>query len=57
MSAKLTPESILHQIAQLHRMDHGTLNVIRQGPHGPYYNHQCYETAGMFAASSDKFVF
>jgi len=43
MSAKPTSESILHQIAQIHRMDHGTLSVIRQGPHGPYYNHQCYE--------------
>ena len=43
MSTKPTPESILRQIAQIHRMDHGTVSVIRQGPHGPYYNHQCYE--------------
>jgi len=43
MSTKPTPESILRQIAQIHRMDHGTVSVIRQGPHGPYYNHQRYE--------------
>jgi hypothetical protein len=24
-------------------MERGTLSVIRQGPAGPYYNHQCYE--------------
>jgi len=24
-------------------MERGTLSVIRQGPDGPYYNHQCYE--------------
>ncbi len=43
MNSKLTPESILQQIAQIQRMDQGTVSVIRQGPHGPYYNHQCYE--------------
>jgi hypothetical protein len=43
MSSKLAPESILQQIAQIQRMDQGTVSVIRQGPHGPYYNHQCYE--------------
>ena len=37
------PESLLQQIAQIQRMDRGTLSVIRQGPQGPYYNHQCYE--------------
>ena len=43
MPTKLTPESILHDIAQIQRMDRGTMSVIRQGPAGPYYNHQCYE--------------
>ncbi len=43
MNSKPTPEFILQQIAQIQRMDQGTLSVIRQGPHGPYYNHQCYE--------------
>lgn len=43
MNSKPTPESILQQIAQIQRMDQGAVSVIRQGPHGPYYNHQCYE--------------
>jgi len=42
-SPQPTPESILQQIAQIQRMDRGSLSVIRQGPHGAYYNHQCYE--------------
>jgi hypothetical protein len=24
-------------------MDRGTMSIIRPGPQGPYYNHQCYE--------------
>lgn len=43
MHAKPTPESILQDLAQIQRLERGTLNVIRQGPEGPYYNHQCYE--------------
>jgi hypothetical protein len=43
LNSKPTAESLLHQIAQIQRMDHGTVSVIRHGPHGPYYNHQCYE--------------
>ena len=43
MNPKPTPESILQAIAQIQRMDRGSLSVIRQGPSGPYYNHQCYE--------------
>src|SRR2546428_6565631 len=43
MSTKSTPQSVLHEIAQIQRLDRGTLSVIRQGPEGPYYNHQCYE--------------
>jgi len=43
MNTKHTPESVLHQIAQIQRMERGTLSVIRQGPTGPYFNHQCYE--------------
>jgi hypothetical protein len=43
MNTKPTPESILQDIAQIQRLDRGTLNVIRQGPQGPYYNHQSYE--------------
>lgn len=43
MSTKSTPESILQDIAQIQRMDRGSVSVIRQGPDGAYYNHQCYE--------------
>jgi hypothetical protein len=43
MNTKSTPQSVLHDIAQIQRMERGTLSVIRQGPDGPYYNHQCYE--------------
>jgi hypothetical protein len=43
MNAKSTPESILHDIAQIQRLERGTISIIRPGPGGPYYNHQCYE--------------
>jgi len=43
MNTSSTPESILAQIAQIQTMDRGTVSIIRQGPEGPYYNHQCYE--------------
>jgi hypothetical protein len=44
MNSKPAPESILQQIAQIQHMDYGTVSVLRQGPQGPYYNHQCYES-------------
>ena len=34
---------LLDQIAAITRMEAGKLCVIREGPTGPYYNHQCYE--------------
>jgi hypothetical protein len=43
MNTKPTPESILQDLAQIQRLDRGTVSVIRQGPEGAYYNHQCYE--------------
>jgi hypothetical protein len=43
MNAKTTPQSLLNDIAQIQRLDRGTVSVLRQGPQGPYYNHQCYE--------------
>ena len=43
MKTKPSPQSILNEIAQIQRMDRGALSVIRQGPQGAYYNHQCYE--------------
>ena len=44
MNPKSAPQSILQDIAQIQRLDRGTVSVIRQGPEGPYYNHQCYES-------------
>ena len=38
-----TPEAILTQLTQIQRLERGSVSVIRQGPRGPYYNHQCYE--------------
>ena len=43
MNSQSTPQSLLNDIAQIQHLDRGTLSVIRQGPEGPYYNHQCYE--------------
>ena len=43
MNPKSTPESLLNDIAQIQHLDRGTVSVLRQGPQGPYYNHQCYE--------------
>jgi len=43
MKTPSTPESILQDLAQIQRLDRGSVSVIRQGPTGPYYNHQCYE--------------
>ena len=43
MKTQTTPESILQALAQIQRLDRGSVSVLRQGPNGPYYNHQCYE--------------
>ena len=43
MNTKPAPQSLLKEIAQIQRLDRGTVSVLRQGPQGPYYNHQCYE--------------
>ena len=43
MKNQTTPESLLQDLAQIQSLDRGTVSVIRQGPAGPYYNHQCYE--------------
>jgi hypothetical protein len=43
MNTKSTPQSVLQDITKIPHMERGSVNVIRQGPQGPYYNHQCYE--------------
>ena len=36
-------QALLHQIAQIQHMERGKLCILRQGPDGPYYNHQTWE--------------
>lgn len=43
MNAPITPQSLLQQIAQIQHMERGKLCILRQGPQGPYYNHQTWE--------------
>lgn len=43
MTDQPAPESILRDIARIQRMDRGSVSVFRQGPDGPYFNHQSYE--------------
>ena len=43
MANESTPQSLLQQIAQIQRIDRGVIGVMRQGPRGHYYNHQCHE--------------
>src|SRR5437899_12618724 len=43
MTTKPTPQSLLHEIAQIQRLDRGTVRVLRQGAQGAYHYHQCSE--------------
>src|SRR3974377_1556152 len=43
MNKPLTPQSLMEQILQIQRMEHGSLSVIRQGPNGPYYSLNSWE--------------
>ena len=43
MNTPITPQVLLHQIAQLPHLERGKLCILRQGPNGPYYNHQTWE--------------
>ena len=43
MNSPLTPDAILQQMAQIQRMERGSVSTIRQGPDRAYHNHQCYE--------------
>jgi hypothetical protein len=42
MNTPITPQALLHQIAQLQHLERGSLCLLRQGPNGPYYNHQTW---------------
>ncbi len=41
MNDKPTPQSLLQRAGQIPRLERGRLSVIREGPDGAYYNHQC----------------
>jgi hypothetical protein len=43
MNSPLTPQSLIEQILQIQRMEHGSLSVIGQGPNGPYYSLNSWE--------------
>ena len=43
MNTALTPQTLIEQIIQIQRMEHGSLSIIRQGPNGPYYNLSSWE--------------
>jgi hypothetical protein len=43
MNAPLTPQTLIEQILQIQRMEHGSLSILRQGPNGPYYSLNSWE--------------
>ena len=43
MNSSSSPQELLHQIAQIQRMERGKLCLLREGPNGPYYNHQTWQ--------------
>lgn len=43
MNDPIHSQSLLQQMAQIPSIERGKLCVVRQGPDGPYYNHQTWE--------------
>jgi hypothetical protein len=43
MNDSTAPQSPLEQAGQIQRLERGKLCVLRDGPNGPYYNHQTWE--------------
>jgi Family of unknown function (DUF6788) len=43
MNKPLSPQTLIEQILQIQRMEHGSLSIIRQGPSGPYYSLNSWE--------------
>lgn len=39
-TTKSNPQVLLQQAAQIARLERGKLSIIREGPNGPFYNHQ-----------------
>jgi hypothetical protein len=48
MNPPLTPQTLIEQILQIQRMEHGSLSIIRQGPNGPYYSLNSWEDGKNF---------
>jgi hypothetical protein len=44
MNTLLTPQTLIERILQIQRMEHGSLSIIGQGPTGPYYNLNSWES-------------
>jgi hypothetical protein len=40
MKSTPAPQSLLQQAAQIPHLERGKLSIIREGPNGPYHNHQ-----------------
>ena len=43
MNTPLTPQTLIEEILQIQRMEHGSLSIIRQGPTGPDYSLNSWE--------------
>jgi len=43
VNSSASPQELLQQIAQIQRMERGKLCLLREGPNGPYYNHQTWQ--------------
>lgn len=43
MNSTASPKELLKQIAQIQHMERGKLCLLREGPNGPYYNHQTWQ--------------
>ena len=43
MNSPLSARTLIEQILQIQRMEHGSLSIIGQGPNGPYYNLNSWE--------------
>jgi len=40
MNSKPSPQSLLQEAAQIPHLERGKVCILREGPSGPYYNHQ-----------------
>lgn len=48
MNTESSSHQLLHQIAQIQRMERGKLRIMRQGADGPYYHIQSWEQGKNF---------